>query len=80
MTYRAFSGPPGSETISPMEKSRALYKEFDSLDAALAWARHLNKSGRVALLIEGDDGTRISKQEIVAALRHSENEPFDRAS
>ena len=38
------------------------------------WAppRHLNKSDRVALLIEGDDGTRLTKVEIAAALRHPE--------
>jgi hypothetical protein len=33
------------------------------------WARHINDSGRVALLIEGDDGTRLTKQQIVAALK-----------
>jgi hypothetical protein len=45
-----------------------LFKEFDTLDAALAWARHLAASGRVPLLIEDDDGTRLDKQAIAAAL------------
>src|SRR5262249_61689767 len=61
MTYRTYSGPRGSETIAPLEKDRLLYKEFDTLDAALAWARHVNDGGRVALLIEGDDGTHLGK-------------------
>jgi hypothetical protein len=75
MTYRTYSGPRGSETISPLDKDRLLYKEFDNLDSALAWARHVNAGGRVALLIEGDDGTRLSKQEIASALRHVEAPP-----
>jgi hypothetical protein len=55
-----------------MEKERWLYKEFGLLDDALRWARHVNNGGRVALLIEGDDGTQLTKQEIAAALRHPE--------
>lgn len=68
MTFRVYSGPRGSETIRPMEKDQALYKEFSRLDEALNWALHLNKTEHVALLIEGDDGTRLSKQEIAAEL------------
>ena len=51
-----------------LEKDRHLYKEFNALDEALNWARHINEHGRVALLIEGDDGTRLTKQQIVANL------------
>jgi hypothetical protein len=36
----------------------------------MSWARHINNSGRVALLVEGDDGTRLTKQQIVAALKN----------
>ena len=72
MTYRVYSGPPGSEAVSPMERDRWLYKEFNLPDEALGWARHVNGSGHVALLIEGDDGTRMTKKEISAALRHPE--------
>jgi hypothetical protein len=72
MRFRVYSGPRGSESISPLEKDRHLYKEFSALDEALNWARHLNDSGRVALLIEGDDGTRLTKQQIADALKHPE--------
>lgn len=72
MTYRVYSGPPGSETVPPMEKAHWLYKEFQLLDEAFGWARHIAGHGRVALLIEGDDGTRITKREIAAILRHPE--------
>ena len=72
MTYRVYSGPRGSEAISPLEKDRHLYKEFSGLDEAMSWARHINKGGRVALLIEGDDGTRLTKQQIAAALKSPE--------
>jgi hypothetical protein len=50
-----------------------LFKEFDALDAALSWGRHLVASGRVPLLIEGDDGTRLDKRDIAAALAHAEH-------
>jgi len=74
MTYRVYSGPRGSESISPLEKDRHLFKEFGGLDEAMSWARHINDSGRVALLIEGDDGTRLTKQQIVAALKNPATE------
>jgi hypothetical protein len=70
MTYRVYSGPRGSQSISPLEKDRHLFKEFVLLDEAMSWAQHVNESGRVTLLIEGDDGTRLTKEQIVGALRH----------
>ena len=70
MTYRVYSGPRGSQSISPLEKERVLYKEFALLDEAMGWARHINDGGRVALLIEGDDGTRLTKQQIATALKN----------
>jgi hypothetical protein len=57
-----------------MEKAHWLYKEFRLLDEAFSWARHIAGRGRVALLIEGDDGTRITKREIAAVLRHPDEE------
>jgi hypothetical protein len=72
MTYRVYSGPRGTDAISPLEKRRMLYKEFETLDGAMAWARHVNEGGRVALLIEGDDGTQLSRNEIAGALNHPE--------
>ncbi len=81
MTYRVYSGPRGSQSISPLEKDRHLYKEFSILDEAMGWARHINDSGRVALLIEGDDGTRMTKQQIVAALKSPDaGEPHHNAA
>jgi hypothetical protein len=80
MTYRVYSGPRGSESIAPLEKDRDLYKEFNILDEAMGWARHINNGGRVALLIEGDDGTRLTKQQIATALKHSDNETAEDAA
>lgn len=68
MTYKVYSGPAGTETISPIEKSRMLYKEFATFDEALSWAGHITGEGRSALLIEGDDGTHLTKREIAAEL------------
>jgi hypothetical protein len=51
-----------------------LVKEFLNLDDALSFARHLEQGGRVPLLIEGDDGTRLNKREIVEALRLGDRE------
>jgi len=72
VTYRVYSGPRGSQSISPLEKDRHLYKELASLDEAMSWARHINKNGRVVLLVEGDDGTRLTKQQVVSALKNPE--------
>lgn len=69
MSYRVYSGPRGSADISPLAKSETLFKQFSALDEALAWARHVEQTGRVPLLIEGDDGTRMDRRDIGAALR-----------
>jgi hypothetical protein len=68
MTYKVFTGAPGSESISPLEKDRWLFKEFADLDEAFAWAQNVKQKGAVPLLIEGDDGTRLNKYEIADAL------------
>lgn len=78
MSYRVYAGPAGAEELSPLEKTPGLYKEFPRFDDALAFARHLNDGKRVALAIEGDDGTRMNRREIAAALRHSEQEVPER--
>jgi hypothetical protein len=57
-----------------------LYKECDSLDAALGWARRLAPGDRVALLMEGDVGARLGKEQIAAALRHAENSVADKGA
>ena len=74
MAYRVYSGPHGAEALKPLEKDRMLFKEFRTLDEALNWSLHVNNTGLTALLIEGDDGTQIGKQEIAATLQHHESE------
>src|SRR6186713_3759240 len=69
MTYRVYSGPKGSADVSPLEKSQSLFKQLHTLDEALSWARHLERTDRIPLLIEGDDGTRMDRRAIVDALR-----------
>jgi len=51
-----------------------LFKEFNALDDALSWARHVEQGGRVPLLIEGDDGTRMDRRAVSDALRVGERE------
>ena len=74
MQYRVYSGPKGSGEISPIAKEQMLFKEFTALDDALSWARHLERDGRVPLLIEGDDGTRMDRRAIADALGVGERE------
>src|SRR6185437_6430473 len=69
MRYRVYSGPRGSADVSPLEKEQLLFKEFTTLDDALGWAHHVEDGGRVPLLIEGDDGTKMNKRAIGEALR-----------
>lgn len=78
MHYRVYSGPRGSEDISAITKRNMLYKEFDALDSALSWARHIEREGRTPLLIEGDDGTRMDRRAIGDALRVGEREHIAR--
>lgn len=78
MQYRVYSGPRGSSDLAPIAKEQMLYKEFSALDDALSWARHVEKEGRVPLLIEGDDGTRMDRRSIGAALRVGEREQIGR--
>ena len=77
MAYRVYSGPKGAKDVSPLEKSTALFKEFAVLDEALSWAHHLEESGHIPLLIEGDDGTRMDRRAIVNALRVGVREQLD---
>jgi hypothetical protein len=74
MQYRVYSGPKGSGEISPIAKERMLYKEFTALDDALSWARHVKRGGRIPLLIEGDDGTRMDRRAIADALAVGQRE------
>jgi hypothetical protein len=76
MPFKVYSGPAGAETISPMNKDRLLFKEFSTFDEALSWAGHIRETGRVALLIEDDAGTRLDKREIAAALAHPDARPI----
>jgi hypothetical protein len=77
MTYRVYSGPKGSADLSPLEKSQMLFKQLHTLDEALSWARHVEHTGRVPLLIEGDDGTGMDRRAIVDALRVGMREDVD---
>jgi len=63
-----------AESVSPTDKEKLSFREFGNLDSAFAWAQYIGASGRIALLIEGDDGTHLTKHEIASALRHREGE------
>jgi hypothetical protein len=78
MNYRVYSGPKVSADVSPIEKSQLLFKEVVTLDDALSWARHLESTGRVPLLIEGDDGTRMDRRAIADALGVGMREQLER--
>lgn len=74
MQYRLYSGPRGAEPIRAIEKGKMLFKSFNSLDEALGFAYHLDRTGQVALLIEGDDGASFGRKEIAAMLQHGDFE------
>jgi hypothetical protein len=74
MRFRAYSCPRGSEKIRPFDTDSMPFKECESLDDALMWARRVNRGGHTVHLIEGDDGTHLVKQEIANALKHAESE------
>jgi hypothetical protein len=68
MRYRVYGGPQGSESIKPIDESRLPFKEFNTLEEALVWTRRVVDAGHVAHLIEGNDGTRLGKDAIAAAM------------
>jgi hypothetical protein len=68
MTFKVYSGPAGTEAVSPLAKDRMLFKEFPNFDEALSWASHVKETGRVAVLIEDEAGHSYDKREIAAAL------------
>lgn len=78
MRFRVYSGPKGSEEISPFTKEKMLFKEFTTMDQALSWSRHVEGEGRTPLLIEGDDGTRMDRRGIAEALRVGQHEQVRR--
>jgi hypothetical protein len=69
MSYRLYLGPATAEDLKPSERGGALFKEFRLLDDAIQFARHLERKDRVALLLEGDDGTRMNRREIAQATQ-----------
>jgi len=68
MRYRVYSAPQGTKDVSLLKQNELLFKEFGTIDEALSWATHLSRGGRTALLLEGDDGTRMNKREIAEAV------------
>jgi hypothetical protein len=74
MPYRVYSGPRGSDMFAPVDKDKMLFKQVAGFDEALAWAAHVCGQDRTVLLIEGDDGTNLTKHEIAAALQHRQTE------
>jgi hypothetical protein len=68
MRGRVYVGPRGAEAIPQLQKDQFLFKEFTTLDDAFSWARHVDRSGRVTLAIDSDDGTSLDRREIAAAL------------
>jgi len=68
MTFKVYSGPVGTDAVSPIHKDRMLFKAFSNFDDALSWASHIKDTGRVAVLIEDDTGRTLDKREIAAAL------------
>jgi hypothetical protein len=76
MSYRVYSGPKGSGNVAPIDKAQSLYKELAGFDEALSWARHMERTGRVPLLIEGDDGSQFDRRAIADALHGGVGAPF----
>jgi hypothetical protein len=66
--YRVYSGPPGIKKLSAEEKARCLYEEFGFIDEALDFAARVTQKGRVAILIEGDNGIELNFSAIAEAM------------
>ena len=67
--YRAYYGAAGCGPVPPLEKGRWPFREFTNLDDALFWAREAIKRGTTVTMIQGDDGTWLSRNEIASSVR-----------
>ena len=74
MAFRVYSGPSGTDMFDPIDKDRMLFKQLGTLDEAISWARHLSREGKSVLLIEGDDGTSLTKSQIASAFTQDEGD------
>jgi hypothetical protein len=66
--YRVYSAPPGTKRLTADEKARCLYEEFGFIDEALDFAAIVTQRGRVAVLIEGDNGIELNFGDIAQAM------------
>jgi len=57
---------PPRETV--VRKDRLVPRQYRELERAMDWARQVHDNGGTTWLIEGDDGTRLRRHQVVAAL------------
>jgi hypothetical protein len=70
--YRVYSAPPGIKKLSSEERARSLYEEFGFIDEALDFAAAVTRKGRVAVLIEGDNGIELNFSDIADAMHEDD--------
>lgn len=75
IAYRVYSAPKGVDDFSLIARRRTLFKQFETFDDALAWARNVDQAGDVPLIIDGDDGTYVDRVELAAMLRTGLDQP-----
>ena len=69
MSSRLYLGPATADDLKPSERSGVLSTELRLLAAAIQLSRHPERKDRVALLLEGDDGTRRNRRWIAQATQ-----------
>jgi hypothetical protein len=75
MAFRLWWGLAKTQEEFAARKPSWMPRVADSLDEALWWAMKVNDLGlEIAWEIEGDDGTRLDRQEIVEMVRRRRHE------
>ena len=69
MRYRVYSGPKGSGEVGPWRRTTCCSRNSPGSTTRWPGRATSERNGRVPLLIEGDDGTRMNKRAIADALR-----------
>jgi hypothetical protein len=74
MNYKVLCTPAMPEAQFEAIRARIWPRIYDDRDDALAWCRDINKHGGISWSIEDDDGSRLTRWDIIDEINKRSNE------
>ena len=74
MNYKVLCSPTISESEFAAIKTRIFPRIYDDRDDALAWCRDVTRTGNIAWSIEGDDGSYLTRWQIIEEIKKRAHE------